>query len=96
MGRKVISGREGKYDEIAERLARDLKADAVVLIVKNGRLGEGMSCCINPEKPGAVELAMGFTMPELLESIAAMIRLGIEQSHGPDGIVAVPKVEDDN
>ena len=96
MARKVISGREGRYDEIAERLLRDLKADAVVLIVKNGRLGEGMSCAINPEKPGAVELAMGFTMPELLESIAGMIRLGIEQSHGPDGISVTPKVEEDN
>jgi len=96
MGRKVISGREGKYDEIAERLLRDLKADAVVLIVRNGRLGEGMSCAINPEKPGAVELAMGFTMPALLESVAAAIRLGIEQGHGPDGIVVTRKVEDDH
>lgn len=96
MARKVISGREGRYDDIAERLLRDLKADAVVLIVKNGRLGEGMSCAVDPGKPGAVELAMGFTMPELLESIAAAIRLGIEQSHGPDGIVVAPEVEEDN
>lgn len=96
MGRKVISGQAGRYDEIAERLMRDLRADAVVLIVRNGRLGEGMSCAVDPNKPGGIALAMGHTMPELLERVAASIRLGIEQSHGPDGIVVIPEVEDDN
>jgi hypothetical protein len=91
VARKVISGQAGRYDEVGEQLLRDLKADGIVLIVMGGRLGQGMSCAVDPNKPGGRELAMGFTMPELLESIAAMIRLGIEQSHGPDGIVVTEK-----
>lgn len=89
--RKVISGREGRYDDIAERLMRDLKADSVVLIVRNGRLGNGFSCCIDPSKPGGIELGMGYSMPEHLRAVADSIEAGIAESHGPDGIVVSPK-----
>jgi hypothetical protein len=85
--RRVISGNAGKYDEVAERLMRDLKADACVLIVRNGRLGgNGMSCAVDPSKPGGIELATGWAMPELLRRMADMIEAGIAEGHGPDGI----------
>lgn len=90
--RKVISGVEGKYDEVAERLMRDLKADAIVLIVRNGRLGgHGFSCAVDPNKPGGLTLASGYAMPELLRGLAASIEAGIVESHGPSGITITPE-----
>jgi len=85
--RRVISGNAGKYDEVAERLMGDLKADAVLLIVRNGRLGgSGFSCALDPGKPGGYELAMGFSVPRLLREMADAIEAGIVEGHGPDGI----------
>lgn len=90
--RRVISGTEGKYDEVAERLMRDLKADAIVLIVRNGRLGgNGMSCAVDPNKPGGLELATGWAMPELLRRVADGIEAGIAEGHGPSGITVPPE-----
>lgn len=90
--RRVISGKEGKYDEVAERLMRDLKADALVLIVRNGRLGgNGFSCAVDPNKPGGLELATGYAMPELLRRLADAIEAGIAEGHGPDGLSVTPE-----
>lgn len=91
MVKRVISGTEGKYDDIGERMLKDLKADALVLIVRNGRLGNGFSCAIDPSKPGGVQLAMGFGMPELLRKLADGIEAGILEGHGPDGITLTPE-----
>lgn len=72
-------------------MLRDLKADAVVLIVRNGRLGNGVSCAVDPSKPGGRELAMGLAMPALLRQVADAIEAGIHEGRGPDGFVTTDK-----
>lgn len=66
-------GREGKYDEIAQRLCHDLKAGAVVLIVINGRLGNGMSVSASAGNEG---LAFGDGLADLLHAMAGQIESG--------------------
>ncbi len=85
MTRKVHTqvGHTGGYDEVVERLCRDLRARAVVLVVVDGRLkdGIGMSVGVDPSKPGALEFAAGGRLSELLRRAADLIDAGA----GPNG-----------
>ena len=81
--RTVVSGREGKYDDIVERLSLDLKAKAVVLVVIDGRLGSGMSVSIDPRREGAFELAQGGGLALIMARVAEDIARG----YGPEGVV---------
>jgi len=74
-------GHAGRYDEICERLALDLKAAAAVLIVIGGRHGSGMSVSVDP-KGGLTGVAMGG------DELAALLREmaeKLEAGEGPDG-----------
>lgn len=82
--RTVVSGREGKYDDISERLSLDLKAKAVVLVVIEGRLGSGMSVSIDPKREGAFELAQGGGLAEIMMKVALDLAGGAR----PEGVVA--------
>lgn len=66
-------GREGKYDQIAQTLCKDLKAGAVVLVVLDGRHGNGMSVSASP---GHQELAFGVGLAELLHKMAEQLETG--------------------
>jgi hypothetical protein len=44
MGKHQLTGDPSKYDAICTQLCRDLKAQAVILMVLEGREGNGMSC----------------------------------------------------
>lgn len=44
MGKHQLMGTPSKYDAICTQLCRDLNAQAVVLMVLEGREGNGMSC----------------------------------------------------
>ncbi len=96
MVRKVHGrvGHTGGYDEVCERLVWDLRARAVVLIVVDGRLkeGTGMSVCVDPQKPGALELGMGGgELSKLLRAVADLIDAGV----GPNGATKVSYPEQD-
>lgn len=80
MKHTVQAGNAGKYDQICERLGLDLKAAAVVLIVVDGRHGNGMSVCIDPKGEHA-DIGGGAQLAELLRRMAEMIEAG----ERPDG-----------
>lgn len=77
----VQHGRAGRYDEICERLSLDLKASATVLVVIQGRLGTGMSVCIDPKGGHAHMLMGGHELAALLRECADKLDGG----QGPDG-----------
>lgn len=81
MADRVI-GHPGRYDEHAARVLRETEADAVVLVVVNGKKGFGMSVSADPEKPGSIQLASGRDLPALLRTMADLIEGGA----GPDGL----------
>ena len=68
-------GRAGKYDEIAERLCKDLKAGAIVLIVVDGRHGHGMAVSVNGQSDHRM-LAFGDGLAELLHASARQLETG--------------------
>jgi hypothetical protein len=76
------SGNKGAYDHISENLSRDLKADAVLLLVVKGRLGTGLSVSVNAAKPGAMEMSMGGGLAAVLRRIADQLDAG----EPPNGI----------
>jgi hypothetical protein len=82
------TGHAGKYDEICERLSLDLKASAVVLIVVDGRHGHGMSVSVDPAKPGAVAMATGGELAQLIRNVADQLDAG-EAPGGVRGTVIV-------
>lgn len=61
----------GKYDDQAERLINELRAEMVMLFVLNGKDGHGMSVCLNASEPDAKKLSDG--IPNLLRHMADMI-----------------------
>lgn len=75
----VQLGPEGRYQVICETLGRDLKADAVVLIVIKGRHGTGMSVSTGK---GNHELGYGSKLVAILRAVADDIEAGGQ----PDGI----------
>lgn len=82
MGKKTTQvGEASRYQGICEQLGHDLKATACVLIVIDGRLGNGFCCSINPAKPGARELAHGAALAEILRAMARKLEAG-EQPTG--------------
>lgn len=81
MADKVI-GHAGRYDEHAERVLRETKADAVALVVANGAKGFGMSVSVDATKPDAVALGQGVGLAELLRKMADII----DHGRGPDGL----------
>lgn len=92
MGKRTRQvGQPAKYQDICERLGHDLKAAACVLIVIDGRLGDGMSVSIDQKRPGAHELAYGGGLAGLLRGMAD----SIEGGQQPLG-VAYTEFEKDN
>lgn len=87
MKTRMKVGETGGYDEICTRLAHDLKARAVVLIVVGGRLkeGNGMSVAIDRDQPGAIDLGMGGELSALLRGAADFVDSGM----GPGGVSLV-------
>lgn len=83
-------GRAGRYDEIAERLAHDLKAAAVVLLVVDGRHGNGMSISADPRRGGA-PLALGDGLAALLRIMADKLDSG---EASPNGVRLSGDMED--
>jgi hypothetical protein len=71
--RSTQLGREGKYDQIALALCKDLKAGAIILVVVDGRHGNGMSVSAGPQHLG---LAMGTGLAELLRKMAEQLETG--------------------
>ena len=84
MAKKVViqEGRGGKFDEICERLARDLKASAVVLVVVGGQRGTGMSVSVDPNGGHASLTVGGDELAAILFEVAERIAAGA----GPAGI----------
>lgn len=83
MGKKTTQvGPAAKYQGICEQLGHDLKATACVLIVIDGRMGNGMCVSVDPKKPRARELAMGGGLAQMLRSMAD----AIEGGEGPVGV----------
>jgi len=63
----------GRYDHIATIAREQTDAKAVVVIIHGGNRGEGFSVqCDNP--------MFLFTLPDILEEVAAQIRRGAEKS----------------
>lgn len=77
-----VIGHPGRYCAQAARVLRETKADAVVMVVVNGDKGFGMSFSVDPRKPGAVALASGVGLAEVLRAIAN----DIDGGAGPDGV----------
>lgn len=75
-------GHPGRYDAHAARVLRETKADGVLMVVLNGDKGFGMSFSVDPKKPGAVALASGVGLAEMLRAIAN----DIDGGAGPDGV----------
>jgi len=63
-------GNAGKYDETTERLSVELDATAIVLIVIDGKRGNGMSVSVNPARPGALEMFAGAGLARVLRAAA--------------------------
>lgn len=77
MGKKTTQvGQAARYQGICEQLGHDLKATAVVLIVVDGRMGNGFCCSIDPNKPGGIELGHGGGLAAMLRNMAAHIEGG--------------------
>jgi hypothetical protein len=57
----------GKYDDIATLARKATEADAIVLIVANGLLGNGFS--VQTIRPELIK-----TLPDMLEAMAKIIR----------------------
>jgi hypothetical protein len=65
---------KGKYGDICEKIILELQAKGVVLIVIDGQKGSGMSLSAPYWEFGGM-LELQEKLPELLEGIAASIRL---------------------
>lgn len=87
--RSTQLGRAGKYDQVAKNLCTDLKAGAVVLIVVDGRHGNGMSVSA---KAGNEGLAFGEGLAELLRKMAEQLETGAVA--GPSGALFTSGIED--
>ncbi len=72
-------GVPAKYQDVTERLCKDLKADAVILMVINGRKGTGM--CVSTNEKGAV-----FGHPAMLAEFFRLNASVIESGSGPEGV----------
>ena len=82
---KTLTGDAGKYDDLSAELLRTTNASAVVLAVVGGNRGRfGMSVSVDPDKPGAVEMASGKGLAALLRTMAD----ALDGGYPPDGIVA--------
>ena len=79
MGKKTTQvGEASRYQGICEQLGHDLKATACVLIVVDGRMGNGFCCSVNPSRPGAFELSQGGGLAAMLRNMADRIEGGEE------------------
>ena len=77
MGKKTTQvGQASRYQGICEQLGHDLKATATVLIVVDGRMGNGFCCSIDPAKPGAIELSHGGGLASMLRAMAERLEGG--------------------
>ena len=64
-------GSDGRYDEQCENILYEQKAEMVLLLIVDGKNGDGMSCCINAQNPHAMDMAKA--TPELLRKMADAI-----------------------
>ncbi len=81
---ETIFGTPGKYDDDAKRVLVETDASVVVLIVIDGKRGQGFSCCGNPARPEAVATIMGGNkLAQLLRRMADMLDAGAP----PAGVV---------
>jgi hypothetical protein len=82
MGKKTTQvGEASRYQDICGQLGHDLKATACVLIVVDGRLGNGLCVAIDPSRPNARDLAHGGGLAAMLRNMADVIEGG-EQPAG--------------
>jgi hypothetical protein len=79
MGKHQLTGTPSRYDAICTQLCRDLKAKGVVLIVHEGREGNGMAVAARPA-------FAQFGMPEVLAPYLRMLADTIDGGVGPQGI----------
>jgi hypothetical protein len=69
-----MNGNAGKYgDECAEAMA-GTEAEAVLLIVKNGKKGDGFSLAVDPKRVDLVQIIA--SVPSVLRSVALAIERG--------------------
>ena len=74
-----VMGSAGRYGDVCERLAKDLKAGAVVLMVVDGRKGHGFSVATSAEM-------VSFGFPRQLAAFLRMQADVLEEGDGPGGI----------
>lgn len=61
----------GKYDDLCTQVREQTKADAVILIIRNGEHGDGFSM--------QATLPVLLTLPDMLEFLAKEIRADMER-----------------
>ena len=79
MGKHQLTGKPSRYNDVCTQLCRDLKAKGVILIVHEGREGNGMAVAARPE-------FARFGMPEVLAPYLRMLAETMEGGVGPQGI----------
>ncbi len=79
MGKHQLTGTPSRYDAICTQLCRDLKAKAVILIVAEGREGNGMSVA------GREEYAT-IGLPHTLAAYLRHLADKLDDGHQPEGI----------
>lgn len=79
MGKHQLTGTPSRYDAICTQLCRDLKAKGVILIVLEGREGNGMAVAARSDFPQ-------FGMPEVLAPYLRALAETMDSGVGPGGI----------
>lgn len=79
MGKKQFFGTASRYDAVCTQLCRDLKAKGVVLLVVEGREGNGMAVAARPD-------FAEFGMPHVLGPFLAGIAATMAEGAGPAGM----------
>lgn len=64
----------GKYDEYCTKFREELQAEGLVLIVFNGKFGQGFEAQLSPEAY--------MTLPEVLRSVADQVEHSLSKQPG--------------
>lgn len=79
MGKHQLTGKPSRYDAICTQLCRDLKAKAVILIVAEGREGNGFAVA------GREDYAT-IGAPSVLSAYLRHIADAVDEGEGPAGV----------